>query len=1034
MKNELLTLFGKRSIFLLIFVIFAIPKIHAQSITVKGTVIDEQNSPLPGATILIKGTTAGTLTDFDGNFTIKANSNATLVISFIGFKTQEIAINGRTTINATLAEDASALDEIVIVGYGTQKRASITGSVSTVKSKDLVQIPSTNTSSLLAGRLPGLVVTQNKGQPGGDAANVSIRGFGNALVIVDGVPRDYQQLDPNEIESISILKDAAAAVYGARAGNGVILVTTKRGKIGAPNINYSGSVTFQQPTFLPNIANPASFAKYVQNAEALEGVANADFTYSDDDIAKFRAGTEEGFKGTDWQDVVLKDWSMMNQHNVNVRGGTEKVRYFSSIGALEQNSLLESEDGKFSRYNIGITLDAEINKRLNVGLNLKYREQETESPVGVDSGEDPYRRAFRFIASSNPAIQQNPDGLLTASHPLGQSAVAYSTRSITGFSLDKNKQFDLIANFDYDIPIEGLSAFGKFSFTRSSNLSRRIRTPFTTYNHDFVTGKNTPSFTTQIADTRVANNDFSRITTQVGLDFKRSYGNHNLAAKVIYENIYTDGYNFFALRNDPLTIDQPFLFAAIGEQQVGDNYSQNGRTAFIGRFNYDYKEKYLIEALYRLDANIQFPTDTRWGLFPGLSLGWVMSKEDFLSDSSTIDFLKLRASVANLGFDNISNFDYLSGYSLRNGINEQYLYQGQDFLTTLRTEGLANPNITWEEITTYNVGVDARFWRSKLGVEFDVFYRKRSGLLATRQDALPDTFGAVLPRENLEERSNRGFELVLTHKSRIGGLNINVAGNVTWTREKFEKAIEREFDLEDPDDARLNQKTGQWVNRRFGYRTDGFYDTQEEIDTDGLEYPQLGEPVLGDVKYIDRNDDGTIDFRDKEVIGRSQIPEWFYGLNVNLEYKGFDFGMLWQGAANFDVIPNDLELAANTSIGFIPFQYQVDNSWNPNNPSAAKLPAPSTIGLNQHNDETLDIYQRNANYVRLKSLTFGYTLPESFLEKIKLKNARVYIGGYNLLTIQKKNIFNIDPEARSQDGIATYPVQRNVSLGINIGL
>lgn len=795
---------------------------------------------------------------------------------------------------------------------------------------------------------------------------------------------------------------------------------------------------------MPNIANPASYADYLQRAEALEGVAEADFTYSNEDIAKLRAGTEEGFKGTDWQDLVLKDWSMMHQHNINVRGGTEKVKYFGSIGALQQNSLLESEDGKFERYNIGVTLDAEISKRLNVGINLKYREQETESPVNVDDGEDPYRRIFRFLASSNPAVQQNPDGLLTAAHPLGQSAEAYSNSSISGFFLSKRKQFDMIANFDYDIPVKGLKATGKFAFQRSSNLSRQIRTPFTTYDHDFVTGENTASFTTALNDINTSNDDFSRITTQLGLNYKtKILEDHNIAGTFIYENIYTDRFRFNAQRTNLLSPDVPYLFGAIGEQTNNDRLLDNqgrpiplqeGRQAFIGRFNYDYQGKYLLEALYRIDANIQFPTNTRWGLFPGFSAGWVASKEEFLKGSSSINYLKLRASYANLGFDNTSRFDYLTGFELESGRGNQYLYDGQNLLSTLRTSGLANPLITWETMDTYNLGFDATLWNSRLGIEFDVFYRKRSGLLETRLEELPDTFGAILPEENLEVHDNRGFELVLRHKNRIGDLNINVSGNITWTREKFVFKVEREFDLEDPDDARLNQRTGQWTNRRFGYRTDGFYDTQEEIDNDGLEYPQLGEPVLGDVKYVDRNNDGTIDFRDEEVIGRNETPELFFGLNLNLEYKGFDFAMLWQGAANFDIVASDLELAASTSIGFVPFQYQVDHSWNANNPSAAKLPAPSTTGLNNHNDATLDIYQRDGTYARLKSLTLGYTLPKAFLDKIKIKNARVYLAGYNLLTINNTGIFNIDPEARNGDGIATYPVQRNVSLGVNIGL
>ncbi|GAB1857573.1 TonB-dependent receptor [Flavobacteriaceae bacterium MHTCC 0001] len=1035
------------------------PLLQQTGIEISGLITDNAGVPLAGTNIIEIGTTNGAQTDFDGKFSLKVSSvNSILQISYLGYVTQEITVGSTTNFNIILVESASSLDEVVIVGYGEQKRASITGSVATVKSEDLVRTPTTNTTQSLAGRLPGLVVRQNDGQPGGDQAEVRIRGFGNALVIVDGVPRDYQQLDPNEIESVSILKDASAAVYGARAGNGVILVTTKRGKVGKPKINYSSSVTFQQPTFLPKMADAASYADYLQRAERLEGVAEADLTYSNEDIEKFRAGTEEGFKGTDWQDVVLKNWSVMYQHNVNVRGGTEKVKYFGSIGALQQNSLLRSGDGEFERYNVGLTLDTEISERLNLGLNLKYREQGTESPVNVNSNllnsnndEDPYRRMFRFIASSNPAVQQNPDGLLTASHPLGQSAVAYSDRSISGFFEGKRKQFDLIGNLNYDIPVNGLSLSGTFAFQRSSNLRRRIRTPFTTYDHNFETGESTESFTTNISDISVVNEDFSRVTTQLALTYEASFGDHNLSARGVYENIYTDDYDFFASQSDPLTVDQPYLNAALGTQQVGDQFSQNGRSAFIGRLNYDYKEKYLLEFLMRADASIQFPEDTRWGFFPGVSAGWVLSKENFLSDSSTVNFLKLRASVASLGFDNTSQFDYLTGYSLRNSIQEQYIYGDQEFLTTLRTQGLANPSITWEEITTYNFGVDANFWNSKLGIEFDVFYRKRTGLLEDRSDAFPDTFGGrlpnndgltIIPEENLEERDNRGFELVLRHRNKIGDLNIDISGNVTWTREKHIKEVEPEFDPDNPDFSRINLNSGQWVNRRFGYRTDGFYDTQEEIDNDGLEYPQLGEPVLGDVKYVDTNGDGIIDFKDQEVIGRSDRPEWFFGLNVNLEYKGFDFSMLWQGAANFDVVPSDLELAASTSIGFIPFQYQVDHSWNPNNPSAAKLPAPNTSGLNPHNDppgnatkgSTLDIYVRDATYARLKSLSLGYTIPQNVLEKVKVKNARVYVAGYNLLTIQKNSIFNIDPEARGGDGIGTYPVQRNISLGINVGL
>ncbi|MEW4923271.1 TonB-dependent receptor [Algibacter sp. 2305UL17-15] len=1007
-----------------------------QRIEISGTIKDELGVPLSGANIIEKGTTNGAQTDFDGNFSLTvSDKNATLVISYLGFVTKEIVVNDKTTFDIVLAEDAASLDEVVVVGYGTQSKESITGAISSVKSEDLVRTPTTNTTATLAGRLPGLVVTQNNGQPGGDTANISIRGFGNALVIVDGVPRDYQQLDPNTIESISVLKDASAAVYGARAGNGVILVTTKRGTYGAPEINYSGSYTFQQPTFLPKIASPESFARYQQQAELLEGVAIADLTFSDEDIAKYQAGTENGFRGTDWQDVVLKDWSTTKQHNFNIQGGTENVKYFTSLGKLDQESLLESGDGDFKRYNMGATIDAKINKRLDIGINLKYREEDTKRPSGISGDNDSYSRIFRFLASMDPTVQQNPDGLLTAAHPLESNAVAYSTRGITGINDTKRKQFDAVFNFKYKLPfVEGLNFTGKVAHQTANTTNNLTRVPFTTYNHDFQTGVSTPAFTTTDNEVNSSSTNLTQTTTQLGLDYKGSSGDHNYSGALILENRYIDNYALNARRTELLSSEIPYLFAAIGTPENGDSVSQDGRKGIVGRFNYDYQGKYLLEALFRADANIQFPTDTRWGYFPGVSLGWVVSKEGFMKNSSTIDFLKFRTSFASLGFDGTSNFDYLSGYGLQDGRGNMFAYSSP-VNTTLRTIGLANPTITWETMETFNFGIDARLWNSKLGVELDMFYRRRAGLLRDRLDQFPDTFGANLPQENLGIRSNRGFELVLSHKNKIGDLNFNISGNLTWTREKIIDDVEREFDPNDPDDARINQNNGQWANRRFGYRTDGFYDDQGEIDNDGIDYdPSIGEPSLGDVKYIDRNGDGTINWRDQEIIGRSEIPELFFGLNVNADYKGFDFSMLWQGAGNFDSQLNDLEVAASTSIGFIPFQYQADNAWNAANPSAAKLPAPSTIGLNTHNNQTLDIYQRNGTYLRLKSLSLGYSIPKSLLDKINLKSARIYVAGYNLLTIRDTGIFDFDPEARSSDGIATYPVQKNISLGVNVGL
>lgn len=1021
------------------------PIIKQEPIPISGTIVDESGFPLPGASILEKGTINGTQSDFDGKFSIEIkDSNAILIVSYIGFVTQEVTVNNQKTLNIILVEDAASLEEVVIVGYGAQRKETITGSIATVKAKELTQVPTTNTTAMLSGRLPGVVVSQNDGQPGGDQSSVSIRGFGSALVIVDGVPRDYQQLDPNEIETISILKDASAAVYGARAGNGVILVTTKRGKVGAPKINYSGSYTFQQPTVLPKVANAANYARYQQQAELLEGVAVADLTFSDEDIAKYEAGTEEGYKGTDWQDVVLKDWSAMQQHNFNIQGGSDFVKYFASVGKLDQKSILESGDGQFKRYNIGATIDIKVSERLNVGVNLKYRESDNETPSGRDGDDDGYFRIFDHITSMDPTVQQNPDGTLTAAHNLETNAVAYSTQAITGIDNTESRQFDAVLSFDYKLPyVEGLSVFGTLAHQTVNSLNQLTRTPFTTYDYNYETGESTPRFTTSDDYVRSTTNETKQTTTQIGINYKNQFDDHKIEGKAILENRYVDRYYFTSQVTQLLSSDTPYLFGATGTVTTSDLLLddsgnavplQEGRQGIIGRVNYSYKDKYLVEALFRADANIQFPEETRWGYFPGLSLGWVASNEDFLSNSKTIDFLKFRASFASLGYDGTSSFDYLTGYELRNGRENTYAYNNTGVTSTLQTIGLANPSITWETMETYNFGVDTRLWDNLLGVEFDAFYRRRSGILRDRQDQYPDTFGADLPQENAGIRSNRGFELVLNHRNNIGELNLNISANVTWTREKIIDNVEREFDANDPDDARIYQTNEQWANRRFGYKTDGFYDSQDEIDSDEIIYdPSIGEPTLGDVKYVDTNQDGTIDWRDQVVIGRNATPELFFGLNVNADYKAFDFSMLWQGAGNFDVQMSGQEIAASTSIGQIPLEYQADYAWNAANPSAAQLPAPNTGGLNTHNKNTLDIYQKDGTYLRLKSITLGYNIPKSILEKVNIKKARIYISGYNLLTIQDTGIFEIDPELRT-DGLRAYPLQRNISLGVNIGL
>lgn len=1011
-----------------------------QSKSISGKVTDTSGKPLPGVTIVLKGTTNGTITDFDGNFTISnVTPKSILVFSFVGMKTKEIPVTGQSTINLTMREDAIGLDEIVAVGYGIQKKSNVTGSIASVDAQELNKIPATNTSTMLAGRLPGLNVRATSGQPGADEANLSIRGFGNALVIVDGVPRDFQQLDPNEIESISVLKDASAAVYGARAGNGVILVTTKKGKRDStPKINYTGNFSFQQPTIMYKMADAAGYASYYQEAEKLAGVANDNLSYSDEDIAKFKAGTEPGYQGANWQDQVFKNWAPMQQHNINVTGGTDKVNYFLSLGNLNQNSLLRSGAGTFKRYNISSNIDVNITKRLKAGLNLKYREENRDDPNNLAGDPNLYFRIFRYILHSKPTVSPIPDhpDLMAYVAEGYQNAVAYARQDIGGFSKDKRKQFDMIFSMDYKLPVDGLSLSGKLYHKSYDRLNRSLEKPYTVYKHDYTTGENIPAASLTQNMVGVTNWKFDQLTTQLSVNYEKKIKDHSISAMALAEYYYEDKYEFGAQRTDLVSSDIPYLYSGNGTQTNYDIPDQSGRKSIVSRVNYNYKEKYLVELLFRADASIQFPKNTRWGYFPGVSVGWRLSEEPFLQNSKTINYWKLRASYASLGYDAISNFDYLTGYELQNAMYYKYDFGDQTYQSTLQSIGLANTSITWESMNIYNLGTDLNLWNGLLGVEFDAFYRLRTGLLEDRMSSIPSTFGADLPKENLGKRDNRGFELVLNHSRKIGDLKYHLSGNLTWTREKYVYEEERQFDPTDPDDARLNKKTGNWVNRTFGYKTDGFYNTQDEINNDGLTYPEIGEPQVGDIKYVDTNGDHIINYRDQVVIGRGNTPELYFGLNADVQYKNFDFSMLWQGAGDFNIIFRDMMIAPNLSIGQIPLDYEVKNAWNPDNPSAAKLAAPNLGGLNTHNSQPADIYLRNATYLRLKTLNIGYTLPSSLTTKAKINKVRVFAAGYNLLTIQPNDIFKFDPETSSSGGALgqTYPIQRVITLGVNVTL
>jgi len=984
---------------------------------IKGKVTDSSGASLPGVSVVVKGTTTGVVTDNSGNYSLtNIPENVTLQFSFVGMKMQEIAVSGKTTINVALAEDAIGIEEVVAVGYGTQRRVTMAGSVATVENKSIVNIPVTNTANTLAGKLPGLIAVQRGGQPGADKSEISIRGFGNALIIVDGVEQPFDQIDPSEIESFSVLKDASASIYGARAGNGVILVTTKRGKAEKSKINFSANYGIQSPTRFPELADAVLYSKLRNEAylgEHTGDIANQPFTA--DAISKYQSGTDPNYPNTDWYNEAFKKWSPIAQYNLNSSGGTDKIKYFLSMGYMDQGGLAKSDAFEFKRYNVRSNIDAVIANNLTISLDLSARIEDQRAPAG------------RLIDLMMSVFDAKPTSPARFPDPTKASdgPVALADPSFSGKNRNYNKVLNGIITAKYTIPyINGLYAKARFSYLTNDQTNKLWKTDFPTYNYDYSTkvyslvsqaGKNT------LTQESYRNNN---ITSQISLNYENIFGKNAVKGLLLAEYIDINSDNMRAYREGFLStlVDQLYAGSLDGMSNNGSAY-EDGRISYVGRLNYEYNQKYLLEATFRYDASARFLPEKRWGLFPGFLAGWRISEEEFMKSARFVDNLKLRYSYGEAGNDNTSQYGFLTGYNY-NGTyalgETPTMYQG------INSKGLPNPNITWENTTTNNIGLDASLWQGKFSVELDVFKRKVSGVMATRLGSLPSTFGATLPDENINSYDNRGFELRLGHKNKIGGFNYSVEGNASWTRGKWIHFEEPVF-VDEDSRARL-QKSGQWMNRFFGYEALGFFNSQAEIDNwpvnQDLNAVKNKTIKPGDIKYLDYNKDSKLDDKDKHVIGRGFTPEVMFGMNLTASYKGFDMSMLWQGATNFNTyFEKEAQVSFYNGENILA---SFENHWTPDNLNA-KYPR-LTYGSVANNIHTSTFWLQDATYVRLKNLQLGYTIPKQWLTKANIENVRIFLSGYNLLTFD--NVTPFDPEA--QGSAWYYPQQKSFSAGLTL--
>ncbi|PDH43791.1 MAG: hypothetical protein CND43_03590 [Flavobacteriales bacterium MED-G15] len=1040
----------------LVLPLFAVFTMYGQQ-SISGTISDE-NGPLPGATVVIKGTTNGAQTDFDGNFTLAdVNDGDTLEFSYIGYQTIEMSYDQNMNPNVVLIEDTDALDEVVVVGYGSQKKSSLTGSVVKVDNEDLTRVSVANSTELLAGRVAGVITKQTTGIPGADGTALNVRGFGSPLILVDGIEMALGRIDPNEIESINVLKDASAAIYGSRAGNGVILVTTKRGSVGKPIISYTGTMSFQQPVVWRNNVNGGQFVE-MQN----EGGAAS---YTPEEIQSYK-NQDPGYESYDWERTIFRTWAPMNQHSLTASGGSEKVKFFTSIGNLYQSGSFRSGDMNYGRTNTRSNIDFEINDNLTVGLDLGYRKEKRSEP-GM-----PQNNLYNAFIVSEPILPPVIPGLpgLAANSGGGfgnRAAYGGSQRSLSGFVDRFNEVFNARIQMEYKIPqVEGLAVKGTLTYLSENLQTKDLNKRMPVYQYNFNTEE--AEQVGQAGNDNISESlrQFKRIYPTISITYENSFGDHDIKGLLLTETIDEETINFGASRRDLLSTDLPFLNLGSEEGiQNSGNALEFGRSSVVGRVNYGYKNKYFLESSFRYDASSNFAEDSRWGFFPSVSAAWRISEEDFLKDVEAVNSLKLRLSYSQTGNDNIGLFRYLEAFSIQQATGDKssgpYLFSNSGLSTSIATTGLANPNVTWRSLTTYNLGIDAQLFDGLLGVELDVFYRDQEGIFATPLTDFPSTFGATLPQENQNSTSNRGFDLVLTHRNKIGAFKYDVALSFGFARERYEYwPVDRDIRAYAESDEELNDpafikrfnliqlRNGNWRNRNIGYKTDGIFMSQAEIDAYPVDQSLLaggtGNSLVapGDIRYVDLNGDNYIDWRDQDEIGKGGLPDMTYGINLNASYKNFSLSMLLQGASGFNfTFGNQIRNILINNV--VPYKFQYDYRWtpDPNDPTVninpnAQLPASTAANANANNTQVSDFWLQDGTYLRLKNLNFGYELPQQIKDFIGVDNFRLFVSGSNLITWNNLGIYKgtFDSEGPTNQDGTTYPLIKTISYGINISL
>lgn len=1030
------------------------------TLTVQGKVTDMQGAPLSGVSVAVAGSTTGTTTNDEGNYNVEVAKGASLVFSFVGYVTRTVTVdNERIDVQLDVDATMSNLDEVVVVGYGTQRRETITGSVASVKSTELMKSPTVNVSNALAGRLPGVVATQGSAEPGYDGAAIRIRGtntLGNSgpLIVIDGIPArpgGFERLSPADIDNISVLKDASAAIYGARAANGVILITTKRGQSGKPSLSYTFNQAFSQPTVIPKLANAVQYAEMrneleifklpvnewspAQNAFRESGTyTRADGSvltapFSPQDIQLYADGSDPwGHPNTNWFDATLKNWSPQSQHNLQISGGTEDIKYLTSIGYQNQDAYYKNSATGYSQYDIRVNLDANINEYVSTKIGVLGRQEDREFPT--KSAGAIFRMLMRGIPTE-PAYW--PNGMPGPDIEYGENPVVITTNQ-TGYDRDRRYYFQTNGEVNIRVPwVEGLKFTGTAAIDKYQQKTKRWEIPWYLYTwqgdyeEDGVTpllvrGERGP------ADPRLTQSDEDQMNVLLGgvLSYDRTLGDHtlNLLAGVNRETIRND--NFEAFRRYFISTNIDYMFAG-GEAEKNNNGGawEQARLNYFGRVGYNYKNKYMAEFLWRYDGSYMFPEDSRYGFFPGVMAGWMISEENFWKEGVPfVNYLKLRGSYGQMGNDQIyfdhdndgtqtlQEYQYFSTY----GFGTYVI--GNNLVKTLYESRVPNMFVTWEVANNYNVGLDGQLMDGKFNFTVEWFRNRRESILWRRNASVPQTTGMTLPAENIGIVENGGWDFSAGYTDQIGELSLNVSLNGGYAKNEIL------FWDEAPGAPEWQRSTGRTINSGLFYIYDGVFRDEADIAANTIDYSAVTNSIRpGDMKFVDYDGDGAITPDDRVRRDKNTVPTFQGGLNIGMQYKGFDLTVLFQAASGGELRVGTDESGA---IGNYLLDFY-ENRWRVDAPSSEHPRI--TDRSDQYYSSGNTYWLRSTDYIRLKNLELGYTFPGRWMEPVGISNLRIYVSGFNLFTWSKVGV--LDPESTNQLG-HYYPQARLLNTGIAV--